>query len=53
MKVNDVVTCPEGRIGVVREVKDVWEQGYDGTVTVSHPLSGDVLVYSISDIKVV
>ena len=53
MKVNDVVVCPEGRVGVVREVKDIWEQGYDGTVTVAHPLAGEVVTYNISSVRVV
>ena len=53
MKVNDIVVCPEGRYGVVQEVKDVWEQGYDGTVTVSHPFSKEVVTYNISSVRVV
>jgi hypothetical protein len=53
MKVDDVVVCPEGRIGVVEKVKDAWEQGYDGTVAVSHPLAGEVITYNISDVRVV
>ena len=53
MKVNDVVVCLENRVGVIREVKNVWEKNYDGTVVVSHPMAHEVLVYNISDVRVV